>query len=155
VVAFLEERRDQWSPRHGMAFSTARLEAAALRAVHDNCDVDQAMDQIRSLYDDIKKVERYFLKDQEIHVRFAEDAIDAVIDRVMTGGEGIKDIYRKLNEDFEHGLRLVRDRTGTDRFTLTREALQHPESFVSRLLRETPASSAQDPPPPAEIRSDS
>jgi ATP-dependent Clp protease ATP-binding subunit ClpX len=42
-----------------------------------------------------------------------------------------------LTADFEHGLKLVRERTGRTRFFITREALEKPESFIAELLRQS------------------
>ena len=45
-------------------------------------------------------------------------------------------IYKKLMADFEYGLKLVRDKTGRNRFFITRKALDAPETFIRKLLKE-------------------
>jgi ATP-dependent Clp protease ATP-binding subunit ClpX len=42
-----------------------------------------------------------------------------------------------LTADFEHGLKLVREKTGRTRFFITREALEKPDSYIADLLRQT------------------
>jgi len=51
----------------------------------------------------------------------------------MTAG----DYYRKLTNEFQYGFNLIRDRTGKNDFLMTREALEDPEAFLNRLVRET------------------
>ena len=46
----------------------------------------------------------------------------------------LKDVYKKLSNDFEHGLKLVRDKTGRNRFFITPEALNSPEKYVGDLI---------------------
>ncbi|MBI5062384.1 MAG: hypothetical protein HZB87_02640, partial [Desulfatitalea sp.] len=46
-------------------------------------------------------------------------------------------IYKQLTTDLEYGLKLVREKTGRNRFFLTRMALEAPETFIRELLRET------------------
>ena len=46
----------------------------------------------------------------------------------------LKDVYEKLSKDFEHGLKLVRDKTGRNRFFITPEALNSPEKYVGDLI---------------------
>jgi hypothetical protein len=41
-----------------------------------------------------------------------------------------------MNIDFEYGLKLVREKTGKNRFFLTRRALIDPETFISSLIRD-------------------
>jgi hypothetical protein len=47
----------------------------------------------------------------------------------------LEDFYRKLSTDLEYGLKLVREKTGKNRFFITREALLNPENFVAELLK--------------------
>ena len=44
--------------------------------------------------------------------------------------------YKQLNDNFEHGLKLVREKTGKSRFFITREALLNPENFIRSMLTE-------------------
>jgi ATP-dependent Clp protease ATP-binding subunit ClpX len=44
-------------------------------------------------------------------------------------------IYKQLSADLEYGLKLVREKTGRNRFFLTRQALEAPEAFISQLLK--------------------
>jgi DNA relaxase NicK len=47
----------------------------------------------------------------------------------------LKDIYHKVNTDFEHGLKLVRERTGRSRFFISRQALLNPEDYISKMIQ--------------------
>jgi hypothetical protein len=48
---------------------------------------------------------------------------------------GLKDIYHKVNTDFEHGLKLVREKTGRSRFFITRQALLNPEDYIRQMIQ--------------------
>jgi hypothetical protein len=48
--------------------------------------------------------------------------------------------------DFEHGLKLAREKTGRSRYFITRQALLDPEAYISQLIQsELGAASTQDP----------
>jgi DNA relaxase NicK len=58
----------------------------------------------------------------------------------------LDDIYKKVNMDFEHGLKLAREKTGHSRYFITRQALLDPEAYIKRLIQsELGTASAKDP----------
>ena len=54
-------------------------------------------------------------------------------------------IYQQLSTDLEYGLKLVREKTGRNRFFLTRMALDAPEAFIRQLLKEAQTTSSAPP----------
>jgi len=65
-----------------------------------------------------------------------DDAVDFLINGMLTHHVRLDEVYKKLVSDLELGLKLVREKTGKRRFFLTREALEHPNEFLDRLVRE-------------------
>ena len=64
-----------------------------------------------------------------------EDAIDYIIGRFANSAAKFEDFYKQLSEDFEYGLKLVREKTGRNRFFITKQALLAPEDFISKLIQ--------------------
>ena len=50
----------------------------------------------------------------------------------------LKDVYPWLNSHFEHGLKLVREKTGRSRFFIGRSALLSPEEYIRTMITATP-----------------
>jgi hypothetical protein len=96
--------------------------------------VETAIRQIRSYYDEVKKIELFFFKNHDINVVLEEDAIDFIIEKFVTSDMHLDEFYKKLNTDFEHGLKLVREKTGKNRFFINREALLNPETYIRNSL---------------------
>jgi hypothetical protein len=97
-------------------------------------DIGNILKKIKSYHNQVKAIELYFLKNHDINIVLEEDAIDLIIHKVLHGHIQLKDVYKKLSSDFEHGLKLVRDKTGRNRFFITREALNSPEKYVGDLI---------------------
>jgi hypothetical protein len=97
--------------------------------------MERVVQKIKFLSDEIKKMELFFYKSHDINIVMEEDAIDYLIEQVINTGSSIDHFYKKLNLDFEFGLKLVRERTGKNRFFITREALNRPEVFIASLLK--------------------
>jgi hypothetical protein len=89
-----------------------------------------------TFYDQIKKVEAYFYKTHDLKISLDENAIDMIIIKMFSSQSALGDFYKELTNDFEYGFKLMRDRTGEDTFVITREALDSPDVFFSKLIRE-------------------
>jgi len=97
-------------------------------------DVGNAVARIKSFHDDIKKMELSFYRNHDINIVMEDDAIDLLIDMLLDGTTDLDTIFARLNSDFEHGLKLVREKTGSGRFFLTRRAFEDPEGYIAQLL---------------------
>jgi hypothetical protein len=98
-------------------------------------DIENVVKHIKSNYDEIKKIELYFFKNHDINIVLEEDAIDFIIEQLIETTVSLKDVYNKVNTDFEHGLKLVREKTGRNRYFITRQALLKPEDHISQLIQ--------------------
>ena len=70
-----------------------------------------------------------------MHIVLEEDAIDFIMQKLIESPVSLDDVYQKVNADFELGLKLVREKTGRNRFYITREALLNPEAYVRQLIQ--------------------
>jgi hypothetical protein len=109
-------------------------------------DIENVVKHIKSNYDEIKKIELYFFKNHDINIVLEEDAIDFMMEQLIQAPIHLDDIFKKVNMDFEYGLKLAREKTGHSRYFISREALLDPEAYISRLIQsELGAASTQKP----------
>jgi RNAse (barnase) inhibitor barstar len=64
-----------------------------------------------------------------------DDAIDFIIDQLEDSTYDLDALYDHISTDFEYGLKLVQEKTGKNRFFITKDALVNPESFISNLIK--------------------
>jgi endopeptidase Clp ATP-binding regulatory subunit ClpX len=133
--------RDYLASNTGKLTENSSLTMTAERiATVANCysrhavDVGTAIRRIRSYHDEVKQIELYFFKNHDINIVLEEDAIDFIIEKFVTSDMHLDEFYKKLNIDFEHGLKLVREKTGKNRFFINREALLNPETYIRKSL---------------------
>ena len=98
-------------------------------------DLGKVIDKIKFYYDEIKNIELYFYKNHDINIVMEEDAVDFIIDQFENSVANFDDFYKQLAADFEYGLKLVREKTGRNRFFITKQALISPEEFIGNLIR--------------------
>jgi hypothetical protein len=118
----------------------ARIDIVASYYAKDVVDTINAVRHIKACYDEIKNVELYFYKNHDINIVLEEDAIDFLMEMIVESAFELKDVYPRLNSHFEHGFKLVREKTGRSRFFVNRSALLNPEEYIRNLIAPTPAS---------------
>ena len=81
-----------------------------------------------------------FFKSHDINIVLEEDSIDFIMEKVLAHDVTLEAFYSGLTSNFEHGLKLVREKTGKNRFFITRDSLLNPEIYVGNLLKNQPGS---------------
>jgi len=135
IKEYLKSNKANLAEKYSLTMTPARISTVARYYSKHIMDVSKVIKKIKSYYDDVKKIELYFFKNHDINIILEEDAIDFIIEKIVTDDIHLDAFYQKLTTDFEHGLKLVREKTGQNRFFITRNALMDAESYVRNLLR--------------------
>ena len=135
IKAYLKANRHNLLEKFSLTMTPSRIDIVAGYYVNNPMDIGDVIKKIKSHYDEIKKVELYFFKNHDINIVLEEDAIDFVIEKMISSALSLDDVYKKIESDFEHGLKLARERTGRNRYFITRNAILNPEKFVGDLIK--------------------
>jgi endopeptidase Clp ATP-binding regulatory subunit ClpX len=141
IKSYLQDNRSKLTEKFNFSLTPARMDIVAHYYTKQAIDVGKAIQQIRSYYDEVKKIELYFFKNHDINIVLEDDAIDTIIGKFVHADTHLDEFYQQLNLDFEHGLKLVKEKTGKSRFFITREALLNPEGYIRQLLSDVPGAS--------------
>ena len=135
IKQYLKLNQKHLANKYNLTMTPSRMNIVALSYAKNIMDIENLVKHIKANYDEIKKIELYFFKNHDINIVLEEDAIDFIMEQLIEAPIGLKDIYHKLNTDFEHGLKLVREKTGRSRFFITRQALLDPEDYIRRMIQ--------------------
>ena len=146
IIQHLELNKKHLSEKYNLTMTAPRMNIVAQFYAKNVMDIENVVKHIKSNYDEIKKIELYFFKNHDINIVLEEDAIDFIMEQLIEAPIHLDDIYKKVNMDFEHGLKLAREKTGHSRYFITRQALLDPEAYISGLIQsELGSASTQDP----------
>jgi ATP-dependent Clp protease ATP-binding subunit ClpX len=146
IIQYLESNKKHLSAKYNLTMTPPRMNIVAQFYAKNVMDIENVVRHIKSNYDEIKKIELYFFKNHDINIVLEEDAIDFIMEQLIEAPIHLDDIFKKVNMDFEHGLKLAREKTGHSRYFINRQALLDPEAFISRLIQnELGAASTQYP----------
>lgn len=134
VSKYITENKRNLSGKYNLTLSPSRIDIVASYYCKNIMDIGNAIKNIKSYYDDIKKIELYFFKNNDINIVLEKNAIDFIIEQLINFGITLDNLYKKLTGEFENGLKLIREKTGKNRFFITKEALLAPESFINKEL---------------------
>ncbi len=135
IRGYITSDKRHLAEKYNLPLTPARADIVADYYSRNVTDVENIIRKLKLCSDEIKKMELFFYKNHDINIVMEEDVIDYIIGKVFSGESHVDEFYKKLNLDFEYGLKLVRQKTGKNRFFITREAMANPESYIGNLLK--------------------
>jgi hypothetical protein len=136
VKEVIRTSRKDFSEKYNLTLTESRIDIVANFYCTQVMDIENAIKNIKSYYDEIKTIELSFFKTHDINIVLEEDAIDYAIQQVIGAEIELKKFYNKLTSDFEYGLKLIQEKTNRNRFFITKDALISPESFLKNLIKD-------------------
>jgi ATP-dependent Clp protease ATP-binding subunit ClpX len=136
IKRYLDSNKKIFANKYGLTLTQSRIDVVASYYANHIMDIEKVIKKIKSFYDDIKKIELYFFKNHDINIVLEDDAIDFIIDQLENSAYNLETFYDHISADFEYGLKLVQEKTGKNRFFITKNALINPESFISNLIKD-------------------
>jgi endopeptidase Clp ATP-binding regulatory subunit ClpX len=134
IKEYLRANSHNLTDKYSLTMTPSRIDVVASYYVKHSMDIGNVIKKMKYYFDEIKKVELLFFKNHDINLVLEEDAIDFIIEQMIATAIDLDQVYKKIETDFEHGLKLARDRTGRNRFFITRKALFSPEEFIGSLI---------------------
>ncbi len=136
IKEYLRENKGNLAEKFSLTLTPSRIDLIATCYAKNTLDIGNIITKIKSFYDEVKKIELYFFKNHDINIVLEENAIDFIIGQLIDASIELKLVYEKIDADFQHGLKLAREKTGRNRFFINREALLDPEAFVGKQLQD-------------------
>jgi ATP-dependent Clp protease ATP-binding subunit ClpX len=129
------DKEARYRENYGPAFTEERIDLVVTWHLLSGMELDGIFEEVVSMIGEVKAYESNFLEKKKIPIRFAEDAMDEILNRAMTQGESVTDICQQVSADYDYALRLIMDKSGEQEFVITREAIEDPETFINELIR--------------------
>jgi endopeptidase Clp ATP-binding regulatory subunit ClpX len=137
IKEIISRREGELLRKHGRVIRDGRVEIIADRVVDEGFDIDAVYEEILNIERQIRDYEGAFYKKHGIEIEFDEGATVKLTEMALEEVTGAEAICEGLTENFEHGFKLIRDRTGQSRFVLTSDAVDDPQSYMNKVIKET------------------
>ena len=133
----IRKREAEFLQRYGLALTESKINLIIDLYIKNELDVATAFEEIFYMYNQVKDYEKIFQKRLGIKLKFNDSAIDAIMTKALVQGVKAHDICEKCLKDLEFGLKLVWDKTGRDNFVITKGAIEDPDSYINKLIKES------------------
>ncbi len=137
LEALLRQKTADWQERYGIRFSDERIQLITRRSVETQTDVDGVVEEIRAIHQAAREFAEKFSLRNDLEVSFTEEAIDRLAEKVWKEGLDPADYLGRSFQNYEHGLKLIREKTGKREFSISAGGMENPEQFLNGLIQET------------------
>ncbi|OGP80111.1 MAG: ATPase [Deltaproteobacteria bacterium RBG_16_49_23] len=129
-------REGEFRRRYGVAFPESRIDLIARRMVEKGYDVNTVFEEAVEVQRQVEEFEREFQQKNGIRLQFDGEAIGRITEMALEEDMSGERVCSRLLKDYEHGMKLIRDRMGRREFVITKEAIDDPEGYLNRVIQE-------------------
>jgi hypothetical protein len=137
IKEMIKKRQKDFLTRYGVVFGENRIDLIANQVIAKVLDIQSVYEEAVNIANEVKAFETKFAERHGVRIELEEGAIDRITEIVLDESAEVSAIWERFSQHYEHGLRLIRDKTGMQDFVLTQEAVDDPEGFLNRLIQET------------------
>ncbi len=135
ISKYIKENWKTFSIRYGLTLSEIRSNLVALYFCNNIVEIEDAVKKIKKFHDSVKEIEVEVSKSYALNIVFEEDAVDFLIEQFIKHNATHEEILSKIYDDYYDGFNLIREKTGNNRFFLSKEALIDHEIYLNDLIR--------------------
>ncbi len=135
IQHYIINNKESLDRTHGIELSSQRSELVAQYFCKHITELGTAVEKIKGHYESVKQMELNFFKRHELNIVFEDDAIDFIMEQFIMHGVTSEDIMVKIYNDFYDGLSLICQKSGKNRFCISRQALLEHETFLENLIK--------------------
>ena len=135
ITDYLLDSWKTYSLRHGLTLSDHRCRMVAQYFCTRVMEVEDAIARIKRFHDSVKEIELEISKHYDINVVLEEDAIDFFIEQYMEHQTTTEELVDQIYHRFYDGFNLIREKTGKNRFFISKNALLDHETYLTDLIR--------------------
>jgi ATP-dependent Clp protease ATP-binding subunit ClpX len=136
IKTYLSEHAIKFSDKYNLVLTGRRKDLIARHYSGGVMTVGNAVGHVKTVYDKIKRIELHFFENHDINIIFEEDAVDLIMEQIISGKTDSEETYRRISSDFEYGLKLLREKTNKTRFFISGDALMNPEKYISKMIKD-------------------
>jgi len=114
-----------------------RLDIIVDNAIVRCRDYQKVIDEAMGIEAMTRHFERKFHGQHGIAIHFDETAVNRLMEKVLTENTNVEAQLEALLKNYEHGLKLICEKTGRRSFAFPRDAVEHPQQYLNDLIKES------------------
>ena len=135
ITDFIASREDDFFHLSGLDIYQARRLLVAKLYLNKTSDINTAFEDFMQMYKEVRAEEALLGKKLDIDISFNESAVDELIRQAIETGKDPGPVTYYNAKKLEYGLKLIRDRSGIEAFSINGEAIADMENYINSLLK--------------------
>ncbi len=134
---YIKNQKSNLPEKYRPLLKGTRLYLIVERVVNAGIELSVVLEEMLSMDETVMKYEETFFKESGIKISFEERAVDQLLERALEEEIPIEELCNAIFTNYQHGLKLVKEKNGKNRFMITKEAITDPEGFLKKLIKES------------------
>ena len=135
VIQSFLGREEYFRERYSPALTEGRVELVVAWHLRSGLDLEGLFQELITMIAEVRRFEADFLTKHQIRLFFSDDAVDEILRQAIAEGASAETVCRRVSRDYDYALKLVMDKTAQREFTIPREAILDPETFINETIR--------------------
>jgi hypothetical protein len=144
LVAAEEERLEklvarkipEWESAYGIPFADDRVRLIIKHALDRQTDVEVAAEELQAIQKAVQDFAGQFSLRNDLDASFSDGAVDALAEKVWKEPQDPADYLKCALHNYDHGLKLIREKTGNRQFLIPAGGVENPEHYLNCLIQE-------------------
>jgi len=94
------------------------------------------VEEIQAIQQTAREFAEEFSRRNDLGMSFTEEAVDRLVEKVWKEGLDPAEYLGKSFQNYEHGLKLIREKTGRREVLIPAEGMENPEQFLNGMIQE-------------------
>jgi ATP-dependent Clp protease ATP-binding subunit ClpX len=132
----IHRKMPEWQKLYNGNFSNERTRLIIRHSLDRQTDMELAVEEIIAIEKAVHDFAQTFSRCNELEISFTDDAVDCLAWKVWHESADVKTYLKRVLQNYEHGLKLIREKTGKRHFLISAETIEDPEQFLNCLIRQ-------------------
>jgi ATP-dependent Clp protease ATP-binding subunit ClpX len=137
VESSIRKKEREFREKYGISFSDERIGLITRRVIDQRTDIDSVIEQVVAMQNVARDFKRSFYNRTDIQIDFTDEAIDHLAEKCWERESEPLSLLKESFHNYEHGLRLIKERTGKREFLIPAQGVENPDYFLNLMIRET------------------
>jgi len=133
---YIRDKLHDWQKSYGTNFSDARIKLIIRHTLEQQTDMEVTIEEIQAIQQVVQDFTTKFSTRNELEISFTDEAIDCLAEKIWKEPQDLSAYLRLALQNYDHGLKLIREKTGKRQFIIPVEGVENPEQFLNGLIQE-------------------
>ena len=133
----IKKRKEEIQKKYNLKITENRLDMIISMAIDRIVDTNTILDELSVIINKVKEFEEWFFTKFNCKIVFTDDAIDRIALESLGFNLDAFEMSVELMKNYEHGLKLIKEKIGDGEILINEEAINDPEGYLNKLIKES------------------